>query len=125
MVSTGTSTREEWIFACDGPKTVGGTSFCSPSPSSSVARAISFFSEGDARTVREFFFFARFDDAALLRNDESENLSGKLLRSMTRVCFDFVKRCKSSYFSDTKIFRYKKWIRATRLPPKEVFFLYY
>ena len=67
----------------------------------------------------------RFDDAALLRNDESENLSGKLLRSMTRVCFDFVKRCKSSYFSDTKIFRYKKWIRATRLPPKEVFFLYY
>lgn len=104
MVSTGTSTREEWIFACDGPKTVGGTSFCSPSPSSSVARAISFFSEGDARTVRAFFFFARFDDAALLRNDESENLSGKLLRSMTRVCFDFVKRCKSSYF-----FRYKNF----------------
>ena len=44
------STLEEWIVACDGPKTEGGTS------SSSFARlCVSFSDDDDARTLNILF----------------------------------------------------------------------
>jgi hypothetical protein len=47
------STLEEWIVACDGPKTEGGTS---SSSSSSFARfCVSFSDDDDARTLNILF----------------------------------------------------------------------
>lgn len=49
------STLEEWIVACDGPKTEGGTS---DSLSSSFARFfVSFSEDDDARTLNSAILF--------------------------------------------------------------------
>ena len=57
------STLEEWIVACDGPKTEGGTS------SSSFARfCVSFSDDDDARTLNSAILFAFLLPLLLLRN---------------------------------------------------------
>ena len=57
------STLEEWIVACDGPKTEGGTS------SSSFARFfVSFSEDDDARTLNSAILFAFLLPLLLLRN---------------------------------------------------------
>ena len=57
------STLEEWIVACDGPKTEGGTS------SSSFARfCVSFSDDDDARTLNSAILFAFLLPLLLLRD---------------------------------------------------------